>query len=166
MPQMQGRVEKAMSAPGVVSRDFSSRTAAKYSTMSVTEELAREKNCKECSKPFGCHRRSNTTLGKKIIKFNGRHAMNIGLIGLGNIGFHFGTRLLAFFNRLSRVCFRSPAILSGSIVDDDAVAQPLRPRQSLGLTRQHHALGARRGRALAHPIDEVQCLLSKKCLMP
>lgn len=42
-PKCKGELKKAMSAPAVVSRDFSSRTAAKYSTMSVTEELAREK---------------------------------------------------------------------------------------------------------------------------
>ncbi len=42
-PKCKGELKKAMSAPGVVSRDFSSRTAAKYSSMSVTEELAREK---------------------------------------------------------------------------------------------------------------------------
>lgn len=42
-PQCKGGLKKVISAPSLVSRDFSSKTAAKYSNMSVTEELAREK---------------------------------------------------------------------------------------------------------------------------
>ena len=43
-PKCKSQLRKVITAPSVIGRNFSSPTAAKYSTMTDSEELAREKD--------------------------------------------------------------------------------------------------------------------------